>query len=194
MKTFPLEGVPSRTRVASDGSIAVATVFVAGDSYAVDGFSTRTLLFDLRRHSSLGDLEDFQVERDGRSFKSIDFNFWGVTFSANPDRFYAVLASARRLYLVEGRVSARRLGVIREGNECPSLSPDGRRIAFKAREFQVAGSSGGCMSSASTQRLNRSSARPAVSTTRRSGLITITCSMPCRGILMATAAQMSGSR
>ncbi len=134
-KTFPLEGIPSRTRVSSDGSTAGATVFVSGDSYATDTFSTRTTLFDLRRHSALGNLEDFDVERDGRPFKRIDFNFWGVTFSSNPDRFLAVLAAARRLYLVEGQVAARRMRVIREGIECPSLSPDGRRIAFKAREI-----------------------------------------------------------
>jgi hypothetical protein len=140
-KTFPLEGVPSRTRVSSDGSVAGATVFVSGDSYATDTFSTRTTLYDLRRHTALGNLEDFEVERDGRPFKAIDFNFWGVTFAANPDRFFAVLASARRLYLVEGQVTARRMRVIREGIECPSLSPDGRRIAFKARE-----TSGGILS------------------------------------------------
>src|SRR5262245_4292945 len=48
IQTFPLEGVPSRTRVSRDGAMAGATVFVAGDSYAVDTFSTRTVLYDLR--------------------------------------------------------------------------------------------------------------------------------------------------
>ncbi len=133
-KTFPLEGVPSRTRVSSDGSMAGATVFVSGDSYASDTFSTRTSLYDLKRHSAVGNLEQFEVEREGRPFKSIDFNFWGVTFGSNPNRFFAVLASRGHLYLVEGDVAARRMRVIREGIECPSLSPDGRRIAFKARE------------------------------------------------------------
>ena len=133
-KTFPLEGVPSRTRVSPNGSMAGATVFVSGDSYATDTFSTRTTLYDLRRQSVLGNLEEFEVERDGQPFKRVDFNFWGVTFASDPDRFFAVLAAARHLYLVEGQVGARRMRVIREGIECPSLSPDGRRIAFKARE------------------------------------------------------------
>ena len=133
VREFPLEGVPSRTRVAADGSLAVATVFVSGDSYAVDSFSTRTTLFDLRAGRLLANLEEFTVEMDGRPLKRPDFNFWGVTFSADPDRFYAVLASARRLHLVEGQVSTRRIRIIREGIECPSLSPDGQRIAFKAR-------------------------------------------------------------
>lgn len=131
--TFPLAGVPSRTRVSPDGSTAVATVFVAGDSYAIDSFSTRTTLFDLRRRRRVADLEEFSVERNGQPFKSTDFNFWGVTFGADVDRFYAVLASSHRLYLVEGRVSTRSMRTVREGIECPSLSPDGQRIAFKSR-------------------------------------------------------------
>ena len=134
--TFALAGVPSRARVSSNGSIAGATVFVAGDSVPVDSFSTRTTLFDLKGAKRLADLEDFSVERDGRPFKSADFNFWGVTFGTDPDRFFAVLASARRLYLVEGQVSARHMRIVREGIECPSLSPDGRLIAFKARRLE----------------------------------------------------------
>ena len=109
-------------------------MFVSGDSYAADTFSTRTTLYDLKQHTALGNLEQFEVEREGRPFKGIDFNFWGVTFGSNPNRFLAVLASRRHLYLVEGDVAARRMRVIREGIECPSLSPDGRRVAFKARE------------------------------------------------------------
>jgi hypothetical protein len=136
IQRFPLEGVPSRTRVSRDGAMAGATVFVAGDSYAVDTFSTRTTLFDLRVRRPLVSLEEFSVERNGRPFKSVDFNFWGVTFGADSDQFYAVLASAHRMHLVEGRVSSRQMHVIREGVECPSLSPDGQRIAFKAREYQ----------------------------------------------------------
>jgi WD40-like Beta Propeller Repeat len=136
--TFALEGLPSRTRVSADGSVAGATVFVSGDSYAVDSFSTRTTLFDLKGAKRIANLEDFSVERNGRPFKRADFNFWGVTFSADPDQFFAVLASAGRLYLVKGQVSARHLRVIREGLECPSLSPDGQRIAFKVRTFEGA--------------------------------------------------------
>jgi len=43
------------------------------------------------------------------------------------------LESAGKQYLVEGDVEARTARVIHEGVECPSLSPDGRRIAFKKR-------------------------------------------------------------
>ena len=38
------------------------------------------------------------------------------------------------LYLIEGDVDTRTAKVIAEDVECPSLSPDGRRIAFKLRD------------------------------------------------------------
>src|SRR5581483_5487407 len=43
-------------------------------------------------------------------------------------------------YLVRGDVPTRTVTVLRDGVECPSISPDGTRIAFKSR---VAGSSTG---------------------------------------------------
>jgi hypothetical protein len=130
---FPLTGIPSRARVSPDGSRAAVTVFEGGHSYADDMFSTRTTLFDLRQGRVIGELEQFAVERDGRPFKSIDFNFWGVTFARDSDHYYATLSSAGVYYLVEGWIGQRRMTVLRAGVECPSLSPDGRRLVFKSR-------------------------------------------------------------
>jgi len=126
-------GLPSRTRVAPGGVLAAYTTFVAGDSYADTGFSTRTFVIDLESGRELGNLERFETVRDGERFDRIDFNFWGVTFQNGGDSFYATLGTAGKTYLVEGDVSSRRLTVLREGVECPSLSPDGTRIAFKQR-------------------------------------------------------------
>jgi hypothetical protein len=130
---FKLAGAPSRTRVSPSGRLAASTVFITGDSYNSGGFSTRTTLFDLAAGKVLGDLEDFNVEKDGRPFKNQDFNFWGVTFAADDDRFYATLASGNVPYLIEGSVARRTARVIREVVECPSLSPDGTRVVFKSR-------------------------------------------------------------
>jgi hypothetical protein len=132
-QTFTLAGAPSRTRVARTGTVAASTVFVSGDSYNAGSFSTRTTIFDLGAGRSLGDLEAFVVEKDGQPFKKADFNFWGVTFSDDPDRFYATLGTGGALYLVEGHVARRTIRILRDGVECPSLSPDGTRIAFKSR-------------------------------------------------------------
>lgn len=129
--TLPLTGLPSRTRVSADGRYGAITVFERGHSYADAGFSTRTTVVDMQSSVSLGDLEQFVVIRDNAPFKAVDFNFWGVTFMRDSNRFYATLATAGRPYLVEGRIDSRTLRVIREGIECPSLSPDNRRLAYK---------------------------------------------------------------
>jgi hypothetical protein len=128
-----LSGSPSRVRVSPTGSYAAATVFVTGHSYAIDGFSTQTLILDLTDGSVVADLEtDFTVTRDGESWRSVDFNFWGVTFR-DDDQFYATLGTGGEYYLVDGDLPARTMAVVHDGIECPSLSPDGTRLAYKIR-------------------------------------------------------------
>ena len=133
LASFPVPELPSRARVAPDGQHAAMTHFVRGDSYNDSGFSTRTALLDLAAGSPLGDLEQFAVWREGARFQAPDFNFWGVTFARDGNRFYATLASGGTTYLVEGDLAARSVRTLRENVECPSLSPDNRRIAFKKR-------------------------------------------------------------
>jgi hypothetical protein len=128
---IPLTGVPSRTRVSLDGRRAGITVFETGHSYAEHGFSTRTILVDTENGRVLRDLEQFTVWRDGRRFHAVDFNFWGVTFARDGNRFYATLASGGVTYLIEGDVDTGQARVLRTGVECPSLSPDNTRIAYK---------------------------------------------------------------
>jgi hypothetical protein len=128
-----LSGLPSRARVSPDGRRGATTVFVSGHSYADASFSTETVLMDLTTGAKVGNLETFAVTRDGQPFKSVDFNFWGVTFAADGNRFYATLSTRGQTYLVEGDIAARRMQVLRPNVECPSLSPDGTRLAFKKR-------------------------------------------------------------
>jgi hypothetical protein len=133
--TLPLSGVPSRTRLSPDGRLAAMTVFESGHSYAAGQFSTRTSIVDATTGDVVvPDLERFTVLRDGHPFESPDFNFWGVTFARDGNRFYATLATDGRPYLVEGDLQARRVRLLSPDVECPSLSPDERRIAFKHRE------------------------------------------------------------
>jgi hypothetical protein len=56
-----------------------------------------------------------------------------VTFANQPGRFYATLGTAGHTYLVRGDVETQRVEVLRDGVECPSLSPDNTRIAFKQK-------------------------------------------------------------
>jgi hypothetical protein len=131
--TVSLAGVPSRARVAPDGSVAATTVFVSGHAYEISGFSTRTSLIDTRAGRVVADLEDFAVTREGKVFKAADFNFWGVTFTRDSRSFFATLSSGGTFYLVRGDVASKRASVIGEGVECPALSPDNTRLAYKKR-------------------------------------------------------------
>jgi hypothetical protein len=133
-KKARLAGLVSRARVSPNGRYGATTTFVTGHSYLDDGFSTLTALIDMDSGKVLAELEKFEVTRDGRRFKAIDFNFWGVTFTRDGSRFYATLSSAGKMYLVEGDVAGRTARIIHSGVECPSLSPDETRVAYKARE------------------------------------------------------------
>jgi hypothetical protein len=128
---IPLNGPPIRARISPDGRRAALTVFERGHSYADESFSTKTIVVDTATSKVLGDVEDFAVEKDGAPFKSIDFNFWGVTFGKDGDRFYATLKTGGERYLVKGSVDARRAVVVRADVECPSLSPDEAHLVFK---------------------------------------------------------------
>ena len=85
-----LQGAPSSgarwdsqsNESSPDGRVVAVTVFVSGHSYSAGSFSTLTTLIDTATGAGLGDLEQFAVTRDGKPFKAVDFNFWGVTFAA----------------------------------------------------------------------------------------------------------------
>jgi Tol biopolymer transport system component len=130
---FTIDGSPSRARLSPDGKYAAFTIFVTGHSYNDVNMSTATILLDTNTGASLGNLEEFETWKDGKLFQAPDFNFWGITFAQDSNRFYATLRNGETIYLVQGDVAARKLTVLHEGVECPSLSPDGTRIAFKKR-------------------------------------------------------------
>ncbi len=131
-RSFRQPGLVSRARVSHDGRFAASTVFVTGHDYSATGFSTETVITDVASGSEVN-LERFTVTRDGQRIQAEDFNFWGVTFAADGSRFYATLGTGGHAYLVEGDRTARTARVVADGVECPSLSPDGTRVAYKRR-------------------------------------------------------------
>lgn len=134
LHTLPLAGAPSRARMSPDGRLAAVTVFVTGHSYASANFSTRTSVIDVASGTwVVADMENLEVQRGGAPFKAIDFNFWGVTFSKNGQRLYATLNTGGKSLLVQGEPGSPLLKVVHDDVECPSLSPDNRRIGFKRR-------------------------------------------------------------
>jgi hypothetical protein len=134
---LPVAGIPSRARVSSDGRWAAATMFVTGHSYAADNFSTATEIYDMAEGRSLGNLETFSFERGGKPYSAVDINVWGVTFAPDSRRFYATVATGGGTFLAEGDVRARTITISDESAECPSLSPDATRIAYKKRINQT---------------------------------------------------------
>jgi hypothetical protein len=131
LDTWPLAGVPSRTRISPDSRLVAATSFVTGESYATVRFSTMTTISSTDGATDYGNLEDFALLVDGAQITAADRNVWGVTFSVDDNTFYATAASAGRTWLVRGDLTARTLTAVRDSAECPSLSPDGARIAYK---------------------------------------------------------------
>ena len=128
--TNDLPGLPSRTRLSPDGTLVATTVFVAGHSYMSTGFSTATEVHEFGGGERWGNLEKFQLVADGREVNPVDRNVWGVTF-VDDDTFYATVAAGGSTWLVEGDLAERTLTTVSQDAECPSLSPDGTRVAFK---------------------------------------------------------------
>lgn len=125
----------SRARVSADGIYAASTMFVTGHAYGADIFSTEAIIIDLRQHKlTLAPLEYWDIARDGKRLSPRDLNFWGVSFNPrNSDEFYVTAAYGGNAYLARGTIGGRRIELLRAGIECPSVSPDGSRIAFKKK-------------------------------------------------------------
>lgn len=129
--SWALGGIPSRTRISPDGSLVATTVFVSGHSYDSAGLSTETVIHGVDG-TDYGNLEEFALLSGGTGITAPDRNFWGVTFvPGHPGDFYATATSQGNIWLVRGDLAGRTLTVVASGVECPSISPDGTRIAFK---------------------------------------------------------------
>jgi hypothetical protein len=132
VQSLPLTGIPSRARLSHDADLASTTSFTAGDSYAATSYSTRTVISRVGG-GTVGNLENFTLIHQGKSIKPIDRNFWGVTFAADDNTFYATVQFSSHTWLVRGDLAKKTMVTLHEDAECPSLSPDGRSIVFKQR-------------------------------------------------------------
>ncbi|HET6861152.1 MAG TPA: hypothetical protein VFH94_29145 [Streptomyces sp.] len=132
-RTVLLPGVPNRARVSASGRMVSWTVFVTGDSYSSSSFSTRSGILDTRTGYLIKNIETIQVYIGGKRYHAADVNFWGITFARDDNRFFATMSSRGKTYLLEGDIRTWKARTLRENAECPSLSPDNTRIAFKKR-------------------------------------------------------------
>ena len=136
---LPLTGLPSRARLSRDGRYAATTSFVTGHSYSGGDFSTETVVRDLDGTTPVLNVQTFELRVDGAVTTADDVNVWGVTFADDGDTFFATAASGGTTWLVEGSLAGQTLVSLRTDAECPSLSPDGTRVAYKKRGEAVDG-------------------------------------------------------
>ncbi|GII59621.1 TolB-like translocation protein; signal peptide [Planotetraspora thailandica] len=132
VRSIPLTGFPNRLRVSDSGRMIAWTLFVSGDAYAGGEFSTRAGVLDMRTGTVVASVEEFAVTVDGRPHRAADVNVWGITFTGDDNRFFATVGTAGHRYLAEGDLAGRTLKTVADGVECPSLSPDETRVAFKS--------------------------------------------------------------
>ncbi|MFJ8013163.1 hypothetical protein [Streptomyces sp. NPDC096339] len=133
VRRVTVPGIPNRARVSASGQLLSWTTFAAGDSYAASGFSTRTSILDLRTGYLVKSMEQIPLTLGGARHHSPDVNYWGVSFAGDDNRFYATVSTGGRTHLVEGDLRNWSAKTLRENVECPSLSPDGTRVAFKKK-------------------------------------------------------------
>src|SRR5665647_1466451 len=108
------------------------------DRYAAASFSTQTIITRIGG-ASYGTLENFSLIHAGERIAPLDRNYWGVTFAADDDTFYATVQWSQHTWLVKGSLSQRLVVTLRQDAECPSLSPDGQHIVYKQRGNLPAG-------------------------------------------------------
>lgn len=122
---------PSRASVSPDGGLVAWTGFTEGHDYGEVGeFSTLTQIINIERGLAVDLEQDFQVVIDGEVDRSLDHNFWGVTF-LNNDVFYATLATGDSTYIVEGSTSRGVVEAKFDNATCPEISPNGATIVAK---------------------------------------------------------------
>ena len=119
----------------------------------------------------------------GSRIAPIDRNYWGVTFAADDDHFYATVAFGGRDPPGSRADLDPAVDTMRTDAECPSLSPDGTRVAYKKRGDRGPGRLAARHARPRDRQGDASSPRAAASTTRSSGSTTqrIVYGMPGQG-------------
>ncbi len=132
---FPNVLIASRVRVSPDGATVALTGFSAGHTYIGTDFSTRTYLIDAVNRRVMSDVSMFKViEANGLTLAAKRINVWGVTFDPHHSgRFLATVGAGGGVFLAAGDSKSKTLTLMRADMECPSFSPDGKKVAFKRR-------------------------------------------------------------
>ncbi|MFI7599423.1 hypothetical protein [Actinoplanes sp. NPDC049681] len=131
-KEIRFPGVPTRARVSPSGRVVAWTRFTLGDTYAKGTFSTRTSFYSIETGYLVTTMETIALYIQGRRFTAPDLNYWGITF-VDDTFFYATVGYGDKTWLIRGDLDQWRADSVAPDVECPSLSPDERRIAYKLK-------------------------------------------------------------
>jgi hypothetical protein len=129
----------SRARISSDGKVQAWTYFTKGHNYmdaGSDQFSTLTQISvaGADKKKIEHNLEKWSLFNKETLVKSIDLNYWGVSFHPkNPQQFLVTAFFKGKAYLALGDTTTQTMKIIFEDVECPSYNPAGDAIAFKSR-------------------------------------------------------------
>lgn len=133
----PPMNIISRARISPDGKYIASTVFTLGSSYTATGqmFSTEARIGSTDGSMKPENIEKWKVlGKNNTAITAADINLWGGTFDpTNTDRFLVTVSTGGKPRLAEGSVARREIRIINDDAdiECPSYSPDGKKIAFK---------------------------------------------------------------
>jgi dipeptidyl aminopeptidase/acylaminoacyl peptidase len=129
-RRISLSGVPTRVRVAPNGSRAAITTFAEEDTATGERLALDSIVVDLPTGRVVADLSEFRVQADGAAIlERIDIA--GVAFESDGDRFFAAGTTSTEWYLLAGSMSQREMTALRSGVASESLSPDGRHLVVK---------------------------------------------------------------
>ena len=125
-----LAGIPTFAAVSPDGRVAAASFQTAPVTEEVRMPPSKTVVIDTATGDQAADLDTFTVIREGSPVEHSELDIWGVTFKADADGFFASIRLDGNVFLAEGSIRAATLKVAESSISAPSLSPDGRLLAY----------------------------------------------------------------
>lgn len=125
--------LPSRARISPDGSLSTVTAFISGTSYADISGETSTIVTidEIEGRARLRGANQLTVEADDDKYLNLDSQYWGLTFADN-DEFYITGFFGEGPEIMRGSLDSMTVAPIGRDGSCPSLSPDGKTLVYKA--------------------------------------------------------------
>jgi hypothetical protein len=125
-----LAGLASRVRISADSSLVATTTFVGGHSYAQAAFSTETII--------RGDGKSLATSSPGGAPSTAGpcDRLIGISGASHSPTKRHLLCNCRQRQhglAVPGSIKGKSMISLRTDAECPSLSPDQTKIAYKRR-------------------------------------------------------------